>query len=361
MRFVRLAFIEKNTGVIDRLYFAWCAVFIVRIWSVSLEKASSSDIQETLSTIYPSKSFNAISKRNLFISVSTLFSLELNVHSLTYLLVLVAEKQITDEALQVIFNSQICESYFRSSRSVSGVFSSVVNFTVNDFLHRASKLSALQEIKSSSEQKLNNLAFPKHHKLWKKTNSSGFTSPTSIITEETIEDTISSAYFEASRILRECDLTILTSDDQMISFDEVNRMAFDRLVRSQTKTSNTQSFQWGSQTFDEDDDDDDNEEEPDKPIHSFIQPYNNNNNGSDDDSLIDIDESDPYVISNVAHSTIRGVRIYDAINEDQSESFFRVKINDQDKFMHKQSATWYLSKDKVKLSTDRLKRVQSQK
>jgi hypothetical protein len=94
MRFVRLAYIEKTTSIIDRLYYAWCAVFTIRIWSASLEKASVGDIQQTLSSRFPSKSFNSISKRNLFISMPTLFSLELNAHSITYLLVLVAEKQV---------------------------------------------------------------------------------------------------------------------------------------------------------------------------------------------------------------------------------------------------------------------------
>jgi len=345
MRFVRLAYIEKTTSIIDRLYYAWCAVFTIRIWSASLEKASVGDIQQTRSSRFPSKSFNSISKRNLFISMPTLFSLELNAHSITYLLVLVAEKQVTKEALQVIFNSQICESYFRSARSMSGAFSSVVNFTVNEFLHRASKLSALQEIKFAAEQNLNNLVFPKHHKLWKRTSPSSFTFPTSTITEKTIEDVIFSAYLEANQILSECNLSILNPFDQMISFDEVNRLAFDKLARSQTKTSNTQSFQWSSGSQASDDNDDDEDE----------------SDTDNDGSLTNIDDSDPYIIPNVSSSTIRGVRIFDSIDEDHSESFFRVKINNQDKFMHKQSATWYLSKDNVKLSADRLKRVQSQK
>jgi len=54
----------------------------------------------------------------------------------------------------------------------------------------------------------------------------------------------------------------------MISFDQVNRLAFDKLARSQTKTSNTQSFQWSSGSQASDDNDDD-EDESDKPIHSY--------------------------------------------------------------------------------------------
>jgi hypothetical protein len=359
MRFVRLAYIEKSTDIIDRLYYAWCAVFITRIWSASLEKADLQDIKQTVSSLLPSKSMKSISKRNLFITVQTLFSLELNAHSLTYLLLLVAEKKVTEEALQVIFNSQVCESYFRAARSMSGAFSSVVNFSVNEFLHRASKLSVLQDIKCASELNLNNLIFPKHHKLWRRTSPSFFTSTTSSITEKIIEDTVFSAYIEASQILTDCNLSILNPFDKMISFDEVNRLAFQKLARSKQKMSNTQSFQWSNDNQ-ESDDDDDGENESDGSNNSYVQPPDNEQT-DDDESLTDIDESDPCIIPNVTSSTIRGMRIFDSIDNSQSESFFRVKINDQEKFIHKQTATWYLSKNNVKLSSDRLKRVQSQK
>ena len=345
------------------MFTAWAAVFVVRIWSASLEKTTVGNIQETLSTLFPTESFDSINKRDLFISMPTLFSPELNAHSLTYLVVLVAEKQITMDALQIIFNSQVCESYFRSARSMSGVFSSVVNFTVMDFLHRASKLNALQEIKFAAEQNLNMLIFPKHHKLWKRTTPSFSTLTTSTITEKIIEDTVCSAYLEANRILSECKLLILDPLDQMISFDEVNRLTFERLSRSRQKTSNTQSFQWSiiSQVpGDDDDDDNDDENENDARINLNTR-FSDNSDNDYDDSLTSFDDSDPGVISNVTNSAIRGVRIFDSIDENHSDSYFRVNINKQDKFMHKQSATWYFSKDRVKLSADRLKRVQSQK
>lgn len=96
---------EKSTCTIDHLYYAWCAVFIIRIWSASLEKADLYNLQQTVSNLLPSNFMKSISKRKLFVTMQTLFSLEINAHSLTYPLVLVAENKVTDEALQVIFNS----------------------------------------------------------------------------------------------------------------------------------------------------------------------------------------------------------------------------------------------------------------
>ena len=364
MRFVRLAYIEKDTSIVDRLYYAWCSVFIVRIWSAFLEKADLHDLQLVISNIFPSKSVQSISKTNLFITMPTLFSLEINAHSLTYLTLLVVEKQVTEEALQIIFNSQVCESYFRAARSMSGAFSSVVNFTVDEFLHRASKLSILEEIKFASRLQLNNLVFPKHHKLWDCTGPSVFTSTASPITVKTIEDIVYSAYIEASQILTSCNLSILNPFETMITFDEVNRLAFERLSGSRQKTPNNQSFQWSntSQAFDDNDADDDNDygDDDDESNQSHVQSLTTNNTNEANLS-IDVDDSDLSTISNVTRSTIDGMRIYDSIDSSQSDLFFHVKINDEDKFMHKQTATWLCSKNNIKISSDRLKRVQSQK
>ena len=56
-----------------------------------------------------------------------------------------------EEALRVsLFDSQMCENTIRAARSMSGPFSSVVNFSVREFLQRAEKLAVLQRIKYSS-------------------------------------------------------------------------------------------------------------------------------------------------------------------------------------------------------------------
>jgi hypothetical protein len=142
----------------------------------------------------------------------------------------------------------------------------------------------------------------------------------------------------------------------MISFDEVNRLAFQKLSRSKQKMSNAQSFQSSNDDQESDVDDEDNENNGTN--NSYAQPADNSNT-DDDDSLTDIDESDLPIIPNVSSSTIRGMKIFNSIDNSQSKSFFHVKINDEEKFIHKQTATWYLSKNNVKLSSDRLKPVQS--
>ncbi|UJR29575.1 hypothetical protein I4U23_010792 [Adineta vaga] len=78
------------------------------------------------------------------------------------------EKHLPKEALNIyLFNSQSCESMFRNARSLSGTFSTIINFTVADFLHRSQKLSILLGIKCdqlTGQNHSNSLLFPIHHK-----------------------------------------------------------------------------------------------------------------------------------------------------------------------------------------------------
>ena len=55
------------------------------------------------------------------------------------------------------------------------------------------------------------------------------------------------------------------------------------------------------------------------------------------------------------------MRIFDCINPNRSRSYFIVNINDEQKYFHKQTAAWYLVKDKLNLSSDRLKPSMTEK
>ena len=52
-----------------------------------------------------------------------------------------------------------------------------------------------------------------------------------------------------------------------------------------------------------------------------------------------------------------GLNIKDSVPTDQEQSYFKIKINDMTKFLHKSTACYLLTKDNNSLSTDRLARV----
>ncbi|CAF1928949.1 unnamed protein product [Rotaria magnacalcarata] len=142
LKMIIKAYIEKSTTIVKRLEMAWCTVFVCRLWRAWLQHISLKHEPRT------TNNSNAATKQNYFITKTAYLSVEINAQMLLYLVVLVKEKQLPKEALNIyLFNSQSCESMFRNARALSGVFSTIVNFTVSDFLRRSQKLSLLNQIK----------------------------------------------------------------------------------------------------------------------------------------------------------------------------------------------------------------------
>ncbi|CAF4113537.1 unnamed protein product, partial [Rotaria magnacalcarata] len=88
----------------------------------------------------------------MFITTPAHFSVELNAHSLLGICLLVAQKQLPESALSISnYHSQSCESTFRLTRSMSGAFSSIVNFTIEQFLKRAVSCDDIETYSSDDE------------------------------------------------------------------------------------------------------------------------------------------------------------------------------------------------------------------
>ena|SRR5437868_2398907 len=81
----------------------------------------------------------------------------------------------------------------------------------------------------------------------------------------------------------------------------------------------------------------------------------NNSTDEDQDAASDNDENAEPVQS--IKTIFSGTRVKDKINPDLANSYFKVKVNDTTKFLHKQSAVWLLTDKNDRLSTDRLSRV----
>ena len=100
---------------------------------------------------------NQNTKNKYFLANSVYCSIDINTHNLLYLMLLVKQQQVPKHVLNIcLFSSQSCELIFRNTRSLNGVFSTIVNFTVRDFLRRAEKLSMLQQVNVMERQILMN-------------------------------------------------------------------------------------------------------------------------------------------------------------------------------------------------------------
>ena len=52
------------------------------------------------------------------------------------------------------------------------------------------------------------------------------------------------------------------------------------------------------------------------------------------------------------------MRLFNHMKDDLAHTLFKVHINNEEKYLHKQTGCWLLQKDKIPLSADRLSRVQ---
>ncbi|CAF5142072.1 unnamed protein product, partial [Rotaria magnacalcarata] len=95
-----------------------------------------------------------------------------------------------------------------------------------------------------------------------------------------------------------------------------------------------------------------------------IESENETNSAEENSSTNDCDSDEEFelnenlVMANDANiSTYRGMRLIDDVKKELSHTFFKVNINKENKFLHKQAACWVLEKDKSSLSANRLSRV----
>lgn len=205
---------------------------------------------------------------------------------------------------------------------MSGPFSSVVNFSVHEFLTRAEKLTVLQSIKCASSVNKSSLVFPRHHKE-SQHSSTKLSSPsmTATITDSTIEEIVFSAYRRAGQVLAGCEFSFLHPSDEMISFDNVNHLAYINLTRSKCKTPQKRST---AANCDEEEEDEEYHEE-----HQCDNQLNDADISVELEESTDIDEADLETLPNVSSTTMRGMRVFDSIGDDQHNSFFSVQINGQ--------------------------------
>jgi hypothetical protein len=110
---------------------------------------------------------------------------------------------------------------------MSGAFSSIVNFTIEQFVRRAGKLAVLTDIESKSESGQLDcpLQFPKHHKRRRKIEASRKLSSYSsldLLTDENIETIISRSYRDAFNLLSKLNVNVALEKKRRTTMQEVS-------------------------------------------------------------------------------------------------------------------------------------------
>ena len=348
LRLIISGLIEKSTKIEDRLLNIWTVVFTCRLWWSWIQQMELKDIRdndlESIATI----------KLNSFITKPTFWCIEINAHTLLYIVLLVIKKRLPVEALNTfVFNSQICENTFRVARSLSGSFSSITNFSVKSFMKRCEKISIINSIKSRGGHVGDyRFHFPHHHKNDKETMNYSINLIQELnFNEHDVENIINTAYERAKNYVSMVNMSQRLIKKNLYSLPNLNSF----LGRYLSKSSSKIVDYTGNDSSDDDNTDDESQNDG---IDS--QPFEHDQ-ASPDGS--DEEEEDGNVLASdlpdVAKKDFNGCRIYDRINLQHSNKYFRIRIGNSMKYLHKQTACWLLTTNKTRLSNDRLIRVRA--
>ncbi|CAF1323453.1 unnamed protein product [Rotaria sp. Silwood1] len=225
----------------------------------------------------------------------------------------------------------------------------MVNFTVSNFIRRSQKLSILNQFKY--DQSDDTLSFTTHQKH-EHDNSLVLSDQLDEFDKLNVEQIILNAYDQAIHIVEDSNMLDVLRQHDILDLKDLSGFVFGNLRKSSkmfsyssgTPTDNNEEFE-----LDEENDDND--------------VKNNEQDKLNDEVLVDFendDENGNEEILNSTKSHFNGIKIVDDINPMLKQSYFKIKINEKIKYLHKQSACWLLSNKITKLSSDRLSHVMQQ-
>ena len=240
------------------------------------------------------KTFNSTqstgkNKSKYFITRTTYLSVELNANNLLHLILLVQQKQLPQQVLHIhTFSSQACESIFRNTRALSGIYSTIVNFTVHDFLRRAQRLSLLNDIKCKqlNDESINKIAFPIYFKHRHDLQSLVIPSQAEIDQIDLEQITIE-AYDKVVDMLSSLQILNLLKDNSVLSLEILSKYVLNYL------NSNSKMYDYSSQLINMNDeefeiaDDDDDDNEDDETTTNFHIDDGNDDDNEDDETTTD--------------------------------------------------------------------------
>ena len=347
LQYIIKAYYETETSMKNRLYLSWTVTFVCRMWKISLK----------YNAMVKKKIFNekiSQQKRNkFFISHQSYHSIEINCHNLLFLMILVKRRDLPISALNVLlFSSQPCEATFRNARALSGIYHSAVNFTMSNFLHRSEKLGILNDLKyfQSSNDNEQIIQFPVHHK--KKANRGISTDSNDIYTMD-FEEIILAAFEHAKQLLDKLGVLSVLRKNNAFELNDLSskvRASIRLNVNATSYFLNNIDSMANQESEQEYDTESDEEEE-----------MSDSNECFDDISMYDEDQynvdttGQNELITNRTH--FNGMRIFDSVKPTMKNSYFRMRINGNIKYIHKQTCCWMLTETDNRLPADRLSRI----
>ena len=187
------SFLNKEMSPAKRLEEIWYAVIFFRYWRNWI-------------LLHPK--FNL---KNNFITNNAYTCVEVNAHSLLSLVLNLRDQLPGNNKsfLPWILGSQSCEKTFRALRSMTGTFSTIINFNMLGLLRRMHKLQILEKLQSISESDTHGISFPRQEKYGRKKEGSQVYSsfPIEEITDDSIEKIFKAAVKRAKKCMDKLGMT----------------------------------------------------------------------------------------------------------------------------------------------------------
>lgn len=131
-----------------------------------------------------------------FLSLNCYACIEINAHSMINIIQKLRDCNMPHLFMPPLFSSQPCEAFFRQIRSMSTTYSTIVNCSLLDIIHRIQKIQLQHDILTSELNK--NINFPRlEHKV--KTIQVQFNLPTNDDIYEAIEEARTKATTDAHK------------------------------------------------------------------------------------------------------------------------------------------------------------------
>ena len=191
MRSYRDAIFDKSIAPLKRIKMVWYAVFFCRVWRSWLRS-------------------NGYPEDDHFLTPNVYTCLELNAHTLVCIVYGCMNGLLPVASLRVwLSGSQGCEQVFRLLRSMTGTFSTIINFSMKGVIGRINKLNFVSSAESSD-----NIMFPRVQRRLLQLNDE--TSETFTLPEDmaSIEQCILTAKREAIEDATACQMSLESYEDE---------------------------------------------------------------------------------------------------------------------------------------------------
>lgn len=121
------SYLDLTLNPLARIRAIWFSLFMLRIWRQNIKETNQKSVDQ-------------------FISHNCYSCVEINAHSLVFIIIYLKERNLDHLFYPDLLGSQACESTFRQVRSFTSTYSTVVNFSLLEIQQRMSKIQYQNEI-----------------------------------------------------------------------------------------------------------------------------------------------------------------------------------------------------------------------